>query len=57
MKRTRDRRPLRPIAEPKAKRLAQAYQELLRLRGLVKKAEEKLSKRRNQKVLHSDEIA
>jgi hypothetical protein len=57
MKRTRDRRPLRPIAEPKAKRLAQAYQELLRLRDLVKKAEEKLSKRRNQKVLHSNEIA
>jgi hypothetical protein len=57
MKSTRDRRPLRPIAKPKAKRLDQAYQELLRLRDLVKKAEEKLSKRRNQKVLHSNEIA
>jgi hypothetical protein len=57
MKSTRDRRPLRPIAKPKTKRLDQAYQELLRLRDLVKKAEEKLSKRRNQKVLHSNEIA
>jgi hypothetical protein len=50
MKRKRDSRTLRPIAEPKGKRLAQAYQELLRLRELVKKAEKKSSKRRSRKA-------
>jgi hypothetical protein len=56
MKSKRDSRTLRPIAEPKGKRLAQAYQELLRLRALVKKAEKKSSKRRNRKAPLSNAI-
>jgi hypothetical protein len=56
MKSKRDSHTLRPIAEPKGKRLAHAYQELLQLRELVKTAEKKSPKRRTRKALGSNAI-